>query len=68
MCDRCDWEELVESVDGYLADSRFKWATEFLSKVRSTMMRMRHCTERQRGAVAQIRAAALRPRKKETRC
>lgn len=54
MCDTCDWEDLVERIDGMLETGDFDWASETLEGIRSTVADREHRTERQAEAVDNI--------------
>jgi len=62
MCQKCEWEEFSEKIVECLEDPDFDWAEETLSGIAETVNELKHATERQKEAVANIVEAVERRR------
>jgi hypothetical protein len=60
MCDECDWESTIETIDELLESGDADWAADTLEGIRETVAEREHCTERQEEAVENITAKARR--------
>lgn len=54
MCDRCDWESLIEQIDEMIDSGDFDWAMDTLEGIRGTVSEREHATERQAEAIENI--------------
>lgn len=54
MCKSCEWEDLIDRIDGMVDSGDFDWAMDTLDGIRSTVAEREHCTDRQAEAVENI--------------
>ena len=55
MCRDCDWEQLIEELDGLIADDDYEWALETTEGIRETVADREHATDRQCEVMENIR-------------
>ena len=58
MCDSCDWESAVETIDELLDSGDAEWATDTLEGIREWVVEKEHITDRQAEAIENIRRKA----------
>jgi hypothetical protein len=54
MCEDCDYEDLISTIDDLLDDDRYEFASDTLSGIHDTVEEKEHCTDNQRQAVENI--------------
>lgn len=57
MCSLCDWEDLIDQIDGLLDDERYSFAQDTLCGIRDWVEENKHCTGPQKQAVNNIEAS-----------
>ena len=55
MCNRCEWEELLEDIDELIDEPKYEFAQDTLEGIQEWVSDEEHCTEAQRNAVENIR-------------
>jgi len=55
MCNRCEWEELLEDIDELIDEPKYEFAQDTLEGIKEGVSEKEHCTEAQRNAVENIR-------------
>jgi hypothetical protein len=61
MCDSCHWSDLLEEIKEMCAGGGYEFADQTLSGIYDRVRLTRHCTERQKTAVSNIKKSK-RPR------
>lgn len=59
MCDKCGWEELLETIEEMLEDDTYEFAADTLEGIEEWVNDNEHCTPRQEEAVENIRSSKL---------
>lgn len=54
MCQKCDWEDLVEQCDRLLADPDYEFASDTISGIREWVSDNEHATDSQKEAIENI--------------
>jgi hypothetical protein len=57
MCKDCKWEDLLNDIESMLDGEEFEWAVDTLEGIQEWVSENEHCTEAQRRAVSNIKAA-----------
>ena len=60
MCKTCEWQEVLEEVNDLCADSDYDWANDTLSGIAEWVEENQHVTEKQLGAIENIKDGAIR--------
>lgn len=60
MCESCEWEEILESLNELCEDSDYEWANDTLAGIAENVEKWKHISEGQITAINNITAAVER--------
>ncbi len=63
MCDHCQWEDLLEEIEGICNAGGYEFADRTLTGIYDRVKENQHCTEKQKIAIENIKRSK-RPRRR----